>query len=135
MRPFACDAILVENGKLLLVKRAKEPFKGEWAVPGGCINDGESAEECVVREMLEETGLVVEVVGLTGLYSDPARDPRGVIAAAFLVRRIGGQLKAGDDAGEVAWFGLNELPRLCTDHGKIVADALEQLRMVKREDK
>jgi 8-oxo-dGTP diphosphatase len=127
MRPFACDAVLVENGKILLIKRAKEPFKGEWAVPGGRIEDDETAEECLVREMEEETGLKVEPVKMTGLYSEPERDPRLIIAAAFLVRRVGGEPKAGDDAGEVRWFELAKMPKLCADHNKIVEDALKQI--------
>jgi 8-oxo-dGTP diphosphatase len=125
MRPFACDIILVENGKILLVKRGREPFKGEWAVPGGRIEDNETAEECAIREMKEETGVDVEIIRLTGIYSDPKRDPRGIIVAAFLVRRIGGEVKAGDDADEAKWFELHSLPKLCTDHGKIVADAIK----------
>jgi 8-oxo-dGTP diphosphatase len=124
MRSFACDSILIENGKLLLIKRAYDPFAGQWALPGGRIDDGESAEDCLVREMKEETNLEVEPVRFTGLYSDPNRDPRGVIAAAYLVKRISGDPKAGDDAAEVAWFELNNLPPLCADHKKIVEDAL-----------
>jgi 8-oxo-dGTP diphosphatase len=125
MRPFACDIILVENGKILLVKRGREPFKGDWAVPGGRIEDNETAEECAIREMKEETGVDVEIIRLTGIYSDPKRDPRGIIVAAFLVRRVGGEVKAGDDADEAKWFELHSLPKLCTDHGKIVADAIK----------
>jgi 8-oxo-dGTP diphosphatase len=127
MRPFACDGILIENGKILLIKRAAEPFKGMWAVPGGRIEDDETAGECLVREMEEETGLKIEPVKMTGLYSDPKRDPRRVIAAAYLVKRVGGTPRAGDDAGELAWFDLAKLPELCADHAKIVADALKQL--------
>ena len=127
MRPFACDGILIENGKILLIKRAADPFKGMWAVPGGRIEDDETAEACLIREMEEETGLKVEPVKLTGIYSDPNRDPRLVIAAAYLVRRISGEPKAGDDAGEIKWFDLGSLPELCADHSKIVADALSQL--------
>lgn len=125
MRPFACDIILIENESVLLVKRAFEPFKGEWALPGGRIEDNENAEECMKREMKEETGLMVEPIKLTGLYSDPSRDPRKVITTAFLARRIGGELKAGTDAAEVKWFPLNNLPKLCTDHRKILEDALK----------
>ncbi len=125
MRSFACDSILIENGKLLLVKRAYEPFAGQWALPGGRIDEGETAEECLIREMREETNLEVRPVKFTGLYSDPKRDPRGVIAAAYLVERISGEPKAGDDAAEVAWFDLGKLPPLCTDHQKILSDALE----------
>lgn len=119
--------ILIEDGKVLLIRRAREPFKGEWAIPGGKIEDDETAEQCARREMKEETGLDVEPVKLTGIYSDPKRDPRGIITAAYLMRRIGGQVKAGDDAGEARWFELTALPKLCTDHGKIVEDAMKQL--------
>ena len=128
MRPFACDMILIENGKLLLIKRAKEPFRGEWALPGGRIEDDESAEQCLKREMKEETGLDVEPVRLVGVYSDPKRDPRGIIAAAYLVKRVGGELKAGDDAGEAQWVGLSDIPPLATDHKKIVEDAIRGSR-------
>jgi len=115
--------ILIEEGKILLVKRGREPFKGQWALPGGRIDEGETAEDCLRREMKEETGLEVDPVRLVGIYSDPKRDPRGVIAAAYLVRRVGGELKAGDDAEEAKWFDITSLPSLCTDHGKIVEDA------------
>lgn len=127
MRPFACDGVLIEGGKILLIRRAAEPFKGMWAVPGGRIEDDETAEECLIREMEEETGLKVEPLKLTGIYSEPSRDPRLIIAAAYLVRRVSGEPKAGDDAGELAWFDLDKLPVLCADHSKIVADALKIL--------
>lgn len=126
MRPFACDMVLVENGKILLIKRAREPFRGEWATPGGRIDDGETAEQCAKREMKEETGLDIEIIKLTGLYSDPNRDPRGIIAAAYLVKRTGGEIKAGDDAAEAQWFDLDNLPPLAADHKKIVEDATLQ---------
>jgi 8-oxo-dGTP diphosphatase len=131
MRPFACDMVLVEDGKILLIRRGREPFMGEWAVPGGRIEDGETAEECAAREMKEETGLDVEIVRLTGLYSNPKRDPRGIIVAAYLVRRMGGTVAGGDDAAEAKWFPIGGMPKLCTDHGKIVADALAQLDKIK----
>ncbi len=131
MRPFACDMVLIEDGKILLIKRGREPFLGQWATPGGRIEEGETAEECARREMKEETGLDVEIIKLTGIYSDPKRDPRGIIAAAYLVRRVGGAVKGGDDAAEAKWFELGKLPPLCADHGKIVADALAQLGQMK----
>ncbi len=128
MRPFACDMVLAEEGKVLLIRRGSEPFKGEWAVPGGRIEENETAEECARREMREETGLEVEIVKLTGIYSDPGRDPRGIIVAAYLVRRVGGALEAGDDAADAKWFPAGSIPKLCTDHNRIVEDALRQLR-------
>jgi 8-oxo-dGTP diphosphatase len=109
----------------------RSPFKGQWAVPGGRIEDGETAEECAKREMKEETGLDVEILKLTGIYSNPKRDPRGIIAAAYLVRRLGGAVKGGDDAAEARWFELGRLPPLCADHSYIVADALAQLGNLK----
>ncbi len=120
--------VLVEDGKILLIRRGREPFKGEWAVPGGRIEDNETAEDCVRREMKEETGLDVEPVKLTGIYSDPKRDPRLIIAAGYLVRRVGGgTARGGDDAAEAKWFDLDKMPPLCTDHRKIVEDALKQM--------
>ena len=123
MRPFACDGILVENGKILLIRRAREPGLGKWAVPGGRIEENETAEECLKREFKEETGLDVEPVKLVGIYSKPERDPRKIIPAAYIVKRIGGDLKAGDDAGEAEWFALDSMPGLAFDHKKIVEDA------------
>jgi 8-oxo-dGTP diphosphatase len=119
--------ILVENGKVLLIKRGRDPFKGEWAIPGGRIEDDETAEQCAKREMKEETGLDVEIIKMTGLYSDPERDPRLIIAAGFLVKRVGGVVQGGDDAAEAKWFDLSKLPPLCSDHPKILADAIRQI--------
>lgn len=128
MRPFACDGILIEGGKILLIRRGKEPFKGEWGVPGGRIEDDETAEQCLVREMKEETGLDVVPLKLIGLYSEPKRDPRLIIAAAYLVKRIGGEVRGGDDAAEAKWYELDDIPPLCTDHGKMVKDAIAELK-------
>jgi len=124
MRPFACDMALIEDGRILLIRRGKDPFKGQWAAPGGRIEDDETAEECAIREMKEETGLDIEVGPLVGVYSEPSRDPRLIIAAAYLVRRKGGELKGGDDAAEARWFPLDGMPPLMSDHPRIVADAI-----------
>src|SRR5512143_1658398 len=127
MRPFACDGILIEGGRILLIRRGKEPFKGMWGVPGGRREDDETAEQCLVREMKEETGLDVVPLKLVGLYSDPKRDPRLIIAAAYLVKRVGGEVRGGDDAAEARWYEIDKMPALCTDHGKMVKDALRLL--------
>jgi len=140
--------ILIENNSVLLVKRGREPFKGEWAIPGGRIEDDESAEECAIREMKEETGLDIKIVSLVGIYSDPGRDPRGIIAAAYIVRRIVGALtppdcmkrgsphgssglpmpNPGDDASDAKWFSLDGLPKLATDHSIMLKDALKRIK-------
>ncbi len=122
MRTIACDAILVENGKILLIKRALMPEKGKWALPGGRIEENETAEECLVREMREETGLSIEPIRLFGVYSKPERDPRKIISLVYVVKRSGGEPKAGSDAGSCGWFDLNDLPELAFDHEEILAD-------------
>ena len=124
MRPFACDAVIIEDNKIVLIQCAADPFRGEWAVPGGRIEDNETAEQCLKREVKEETGLDVESIMLVGIYIDPNRDPRGVIAACYLCKRTGGQLKGGDDAADAKWFPLDAVPQLAADHLKIVKDAI-----------
>lgn len=128
MKPFACDSVLIEAGKVLLIRRATEPFKGEWALPGGRIDKDETPEECVRREMREETSLEVEPVSMIGLYSHAGWKPAGKISAAFLVKKTGGNLKAGPEALEVAWFPMGSLPKLCANHGSILADAVRVMK-------
>jgi 8-oxo-dGTP diphosphatase len=129
-RPFACDAVIIHEDKIALVKRGREPFKGEWATPGGRIEDNETAEECLVREAKEETNLDVEIVALAGIRSDPKRDPRGIIAAFYLCRCLSppSQIKGGDDAEKAEWFPLTALPKLCSDHPHIVEQTLQIAR-------
>lgn len=128
IREFACDGVIIKDNKILLIKRAAPPGVGEWAVPGGRIDQNEDAIGCLKREMKEETNLDVEPIALIGIYGDPKRDPRGVIAAAYLCKVVGGKLQHGDDAGEAKWFDLDKLPTLWADHSKIVRDALEVFR-------
>ena len=121
----AVDVVIVRRGGgVVLVKRRNEPFRGCWAIPGGFVEYGERVEEAAVREALEETGLRVRLTKLVGVYSDPNRDPRGhVISIAYLAEEVGGELKAGSDAGEVAVF--KEIPQnIAFDHEKILRDAL-----------
>ncbi|MEW5996098.1 MAG: NUDIX hydrolase [Candidatus Micrarchaeota archaeon] len=123
MRPFVTDAVIVKEGKIVLIRRNKEPFKGMWALPGGFAEENETAEECCEREAREETGLRVRVGKLIGVFSDPERDPRGTVAAAYLCEVVGGELKGGTDAKEARWFSPEELPELAFDHEKIIGEA------------
>ena len=120
------DAVIVEKGKILLIKRGNPPYKGYWALPGGFVEYGETTEEAVVRETKEETGLTCEVVRLTGVYSAPDRDPRGhTISVVYLMTVVGGEVAAGDDAGDAAWMDLGELPdEIAFDHATIINDAV-----------
>lgn len=121
----AVDAVLVENGKLLVVTRGRDPFRGRPALPGGRVELGERTEEAVRREVLEETGLRVRIASIVGVYSDPRRDPRGhTISIVYEVARTGGVIRAGTDASAVGWVDLRSLPKLAFDHSRIVADFL-----------
>jgi 8-oxo-dGTP diphosphatase len=128
MRPFACDAVLLNKDMILLIKRGTQPFMGSWALPAGRIEDNETAEQCLIREMKEETGLSVIPLKMVGVYSNPKRDPRGTISAAFIVKRVSGRLKADTDAAEAKWFSLSKLPKLAFDHSLIIRDALELIK-------
>jgi 8-oxo-dGTP diphosphatase len=128
-RPWvSADGVLVEDGKVLLVRRKNPPFAGMLALPGGFLEYGkESVEQAVVREVFEETGLRTSVMRIIGVYSRPDRDPRGqVVTTAFLLRRKGGELKAGDDAADAGFYALDSLPALAFDHALILAHALDK---------
>ncbi len=122
---LTCDGLVLRDGKVLLVKRGREPFRGCHALPGGFVEYGESTEDCVVREIREETGLETEVVRLVGVYSEMGRDPRGhFVTLLYLLRERGGALRAGDDADSAEFFALTDLPDLAFDHGKMIADGI-----------
>lgn len=124
------DAVItVEDGKIIFIRRKNPPYQGSWALPGGFVEYGETVEEAIIREVKEETGLIIEVQGLVGVYSDPGRDSRGhIITLCFLARRIGGELKASTDAAEVSSFTVNESVKLelAFDHHEILKDALKK---------
>lgn len=116
--------IPAEEGRVVLIRRGNEPFKGQWALPGGFVEVGETVETAAVRETEEETGLAVELARLVGVYSEPERDPRGHnVSVAFLARSLSGQPQAATDASEVAVLDPREV-ELAFDHRQIVADAL-----------
>jgi 8-oxo-dGTP diphosphatase len=129
-RPLiAADGIVIIDDDILLVKRLKEPFKGRYALPGGIVDYGEKVEDCVVREIREETGLETRVLDLVGVYSDASRDPRGhCISTVFHLAQVGGSLRSGDDAAEVRTFPMIEMPSLAFDHSEIVRDFLASTR-------
>jgi 8-oxo-dGTP diphosphatase len=123
--PFlAVDAVILYAGGIVLIKRENPPFAGCYALPGGFVEVGETVEAAAARESREETGLAIELLGLVGIYSNPARDPRGhVVSAAFLARGSG-ELSAGSDARAAQVFPLTSLPPLAFDHDRIIGDAL-----------
>jgi len=115
-----------EGGLVLLVQRTNEPFEGQWALPGGFVEVGETTETAAVREAAEETGLNLEVVRLVGVYSDPERDPRGhSVSCAYLARKTNpaSEPKAASDASDAAFLDPGTV-ELAFDHARIIADAL-----------
>jgi 8-oxo-dGTP diphosphatase len=122
--PFlTVDAIILYEGKLVLIRRLNPPFENEFALPGGFVEVGETVEAATVREAKEETGLDIELIKLLGVYSEPSRDPRGhTVTVCYLAKGLG-KLKAGSDAKDIRLFGLNEIPKLAFDHNRIVENA------------
>jgi len=122
------DGVIIKNHSIVLVKRSKPPFEGQYALPGGFVEYGETVEFALIREIMEETGLKVKIKNLIGVYSDPDRDPRGhIISLAFRAQIIGGELSSGSDASEVRLFDIRNLPRLAFDHERIIQDALTRV--------
>ena len=115
--------------KVLLIQRGNEPYKGCWAFPGGFMDMDETTEECAIRELEEETGLVVSHVQQIGAYSKVDRDPRGrTITVAYLALIDSPVLTKGqDDAASAQWFPLSTLPPLAFDHAEIMRDAVKLL--------
>ena len=115
--------------KVLLVRRGGEPYKGQWAFPGGFLKMDETAEQGALRELREETGLVPSAIGQLGVFSDVDRDPRErVITIAWYALVKPSEVVGGDDADEAAWFPVDNLPPLAFDHRKIFEAAMERLR-------
>lgn len=117
---------------VLLVERGREPFKGEWAFPGGFLKMDETAEEGAARELHEETGVKDIFIEQLQAFSKVDRDPRErVVTIAFyaLVRQSDYHVIGGDDAAKAQWFPMSDVPTLAFDHDRILRVAEEHLRM------
>lgn len=111
---LAVAAIIVDNGEILLVKRANEPARGKWSPPGGVVELGESLVDAVRREVREECGLEIEVDGLLDVVEVVRRDSENrirfhYVILDYLAHPTGGELRPGEDASEVRWIPLREL--------------------------
>jgi len=125
-RRVAIDAIIIRDNKILLIKRAFEPFKGFWALPGGGVDFDETAEDAVRKEVWEEVGLKVTSIKFLNIYTDPDRDPNQVTALAYFAETEG-EPKAGSDAKECEFFPLNHFPEpVALDHKKIIQEYLDK---------
>ena len=110
-----------EHGRLLMIKRGHEPGAGLWSIPGGRIEPGETDTEALVREMLEETGLTVEVGRLLGRVRRPFLDGAVIDIGDYAVTVTGGTLRPGDDAADARWVTATELNSLEITEGLIEA--------------
>src|SRR3977135_1281340 len=110
-------AVLVQDNRVLLIRRGQAPLLGEWSLPGGVLECGETLREATIREAREETGLIVETGELLGVYervirSDDERVRYHYVLIDFLCSQVSGELQAGSDAADVRWFGGEELDAL-----------------------
>jgi len=115
--------VIIDQGRTLLIRRGSEPLRGEWSIPGGTLEIGESLEEGVARELLEETGIEVRVLELIEVFdriyledgptgAEAERRPRfHFVIADYLCERLGGEPRAGSDVTDVAFAREDELTR------------------------
>ena len=123
--PVTVDAVVFDpEGRLLLIRRKNPPFKNRYALPGGFVDVGETTEDTCRRELKEETGIEAGALHLVGVYSDPARDPRGhTVSIAYLSLIEAAEPTGGDDAGSAGWIENWRRLKLAFDHAQIVSDA------------
>jgi len=121
------DCIILVGGKVLLIKRKNPPYG--WALPGGFVEYGETVEDAVRREMVEETGLELDNLVQFHVYSDPKRDPRFHCVSVVFTAQGRGEPTAGDDAAEFRLVSLAAVPEseLVFDHAQILADYRQSL--------
>jgi len=120
------DCIIDIEGKIVLIKRENPPLG--WAIPGGFVDEGETVEDAVRREMKEETNLSLENLKQLHVYSDPARDPRGHTVSVVFTAVGVGEPKAQDDAKEIGLFTEDTLPDdIAFDHRKILTDYFQRI--------
>jgi ADP-ribose pyrophosphatase YjhB (NUDIX family) len=126
-------AIIIEAGRVVLVKRAHPPLLGEWSIPGGVLEVGEMLREAAVREAREETGLTVETSDLLGVYDRVLRDGAGktlyhYVLIDFLCRRTAGEPHGAGDAAEARWFTREDVGRLglAEDTAEVIRKGFER---------
>jgi 8-oxo-dGTP diphosphatase len=110
--PATCLVVVDTQARVLLVKRSVEPKKGFWCLPGGFMELGETPEKAALRELKEETGLAGRIDMLLGVLANPSALYHTVLMVGYLIKSYSGNLIAGDDADDTAYFHYNELPEI-----------------------
>jgi ADP-ribose pyrophosphatase YjhB (NUDIX family) len=126
---------VVLNGELvLLARRGRPPGQGKWSIPGGLVHLGERIEDAVVREIEEESGLLVRGLGFCGVIDRVVREQDAVryhyVIIDYVAESVGGRLQAGSDAAEVRWVALDDIPKYDTTDG--LADMIRRARAIQR---
>ena len=128
VRAVTVDALVIRDGRVLLIERGREPDFGKYALPGGFVDLDEDARTAALRELREETGLSGLNARLALVADDPDRDPRRhAVALVYLVEVAPDAVPtAGDDAAGLDWFPIDDLPPLAFDHGEIIRRYCEE---------
>jgi ADP-ribose pyrophosphatase YjhB (NUDIX family) len=105
-------ALVMRDGKALLVKRIMDPERGKWSIPAGFLDHGEDPRQTAAREVFEETGLEIRVGDLLDVFTNPPQHGGASIFILYRAQLVGGTMRAGDDAGDVGFFALDDLPEL-----------------------
>lgn len=128
-------AFIVKNNKVLLVKRANEPNKGKWSIPGGVVKLGESLIDALKREIFEETGLEIEALDVACVSEEIVRDNTGIkfhyVIIDFFAKVVGGELRVGSDAEDAKWISFDELDEV--EIVDFVKKLIDNFKMDKRK--
>jgi 8-oxo-dGTP diphosphatase len=126
-------AVIIQENRVLLIRRGQAPLLGEWSLPGGVLECGETLREAVIREVREETGLTVETGEMLGVYERITRSEDGrvryhYVLIDFLCRPASGDLKAASDAADVRWFAPEQLDelKLRPDTNEVIVKGLKR---------
>jgi 8-oxo-dGTP diphosphatase len=127
-------AVIIEEDRVLLIKRGQAPLKGEWSLPGGALELGETLEDGICREVFEETGLIIETIGVVEVVDRISRDADGrvqyhYVLVDYLCRLTGGSLACATDADDARWATLEELGPIAPFTAEVIHKAF---RMAQR---
>jgi 8-oxo-dGTP diphosphatase len=126
-------AVIIESGRVLLIKRGQAPLKGEWSLPGGALELGETLEEGIRREVLEETGLLIQPAALVEVVDRISRDHEGrvqyhYVLVDYLCSLTGGNLACATDATDARWATLNQLDPIAPFTAQVIRKAFQMAR-------